>query len=1031
MTLASEVLKFMPIGRRKLVMKKIALLSLLASSVLCLLAIGQGLRLISNVDPSLGSPAGAGGDSWAPILSPDGRYVLFASTADNLLVATNGNPIPLQIPAAINVFRRDRTNGTTTLVSVNVSGVAGGNGNSWPVGLSTNGQFALFESSASDLVPGDTNGASDVFVRDLVHGTTLLVSVSTNGTVGNGASRTAMMTPDGRYVAFVSGANNLVGGDNNGIPDIFVRDLQSQTTTLVSAGAVSTNASAPSGSSEAPDMTPDGRYIAFFSTATNLVPGVPPGGDVYVRDVVGGTTIWASTYARTAVPSNSVFSFNHAISADGQYVAYEASAALTTFGTVLRYKTGSGVTDVIHTNAAVPTGSYDDARSLDLSPDGRYVAFVANTNGTVGSTTCVELWDGWTDSLILASADPTGQVQTNSVCDWPVVSPSGQFVAFLSTATNLTPNALQGDYHVYLRNVSAGTTSLLDADTNSIGSPVSAATIPRFTPDFRLIAFECADAGPVPNDRNRDYDVFLRDLTAGTTELISVHDPALPSLTPNGPSSLATTSISSNGLYVAFASEADNLVPNDTNNCRDIFVRDLLNGTNILVSVATNGYSGDGVSSDPAISSDGRYVAFSSRADNLVPGDTNKAIDVFVRDLQLGTTTLVSVNTNGIGSGNSDSYTAAVSAGGRFVLFRSKATNLVPGQLAPSSENLFVRDLQSAATYALTTNWDAISPAGDLVAVMSPSGRVAYGNAPGLGNTYLYVWDPQAAGRIYTNTCAVLYGIAIDPTGNHIAFAEKTTGGSYMLVAADLAAVTNWVVESNSSSLYYQHLRLSSDASVLVGVKGGVNPPPNTIQVYAFDLTTGNSILVSHAYGSSSAGLGVSDSPDVSADGRFIAFRSAATNIVQADANGIPDVFLYDRLTGTTTLLSPNQYGVTSGGNRSLQPVFSGDSASVFFQSWAPDLVAQDFNQSSDIIEYKLYSGGTVPVFQLAADPTQPSRMTWPVIQGKSYRVQFKNSLADPVWQDLSSGVTVLGNQGSFQDPSPNAGQRYYRVVAF
>ena len=199
-------------------------------------------------------------------MSVDGRFVLFASTADNLVLSNNGSGMPWRM----NVFLRDRTNGTTALVSVNLAGTGGGNGDSFPTGLSTDGRYALFESSASNLVAGDTNNANDIFVRDLITGTTTLVSVSINGGIGNGVSRSSVMTPDGRYVAFVSTATNLVAGDTNKIPDVFVRDLQAQTTTLASVGAVSTSASTPTGSSEAPVITPDGRYVAFYSTASNL-----------------------------------------------------------------------------------------------------------------------------------------------------------------------------------------------------------------------------------------------------------------------------------------------------------------------------------------------------------------------------------------------------------------------------------------------------------------------------------------------------------------------------------------------------------------------------------------------------------------------------------------------------------------------------------------------------------------------------------------------------------------------------------------
>ncbi len=111
-------------------------------------------QLGSIIAPSQSPPAGGGGDSVAPIISPDGRYLLFASTANNLVLTTNDLPLPLVFPARLNVFLRDRTNQTTTLVSVSLTGVSGGNGDSLPTGVSTNGRYALFESSASDLVQG-------------------------------------------------------------------------------------------------------------------------------------------------------------------------------------------------------------------------------------------------------------------------------------------------------------------------------------------------------------------------------------------------------------------------------------------------------------------------------------------------------------------------------------------------------------------------------------------------------------------------------------------------------------------------------------------------------------------------------------------------------------------------------------------------------------------------------------------------------------------------------------------------------------
>src|SRR5208282_6674602 len=137
----------------------------------------------------------------------------------------SANLVPPTMPPVMNIDLRDRQQQTTTLVSVSLDGTGAGNGDSIPAGISTNGQFALFESAANNLVAGDTNGVNDVFVRDLVASVTTLVSVSTNGGAANGVSRSSVMTPDGRYVAFVSAASNLTPGDTNGIPDVFVRDL--------------------------------------------------------------------------------------------------------------------------------------------------------------------------------------------------------------------------------------------------------------------------------------------------------------------------------------------------------------------------------------------------------------------------------------------------------------------------------------------------------------------------------------------------------------------------------------------------------------------------------------------------------------------------------------------------------------------------------------------------------------------------------------------------------------------------------------
>ena len=236
---------------------------------------------------------------------------------------------------------------------------------------------------------------------------------------------------------------------------------------------------------------------------------------------MNGTTTWASAGARaatlTSLRTTNVACYNHSFSSDGQFVAYEASPTSGTLypGLILRYNVGTGTTDIVNTNAAVPIATFEDIHNLDMTPDGRFIAFNANVIGTNGTTTGIFVWDAQAGTSTLASADPLGNITTNSLCDWPNIDPSGRFVAFLSSATNLVANSTPGEYHLYVRDLLQSTTALVDADTNGVGSPVSPATVPHLAADGRTVVFECPDGGQVPNDRNRDYDVFARDLVAG------------------------------------------------------------------------------------------------------------------------------------------------------------------------------------------------------------------------------------------------------------------------------------------------------------------------------------------------------------------------------------------------------------------------------------------------------------------------------------------------------------------------------------
>jgi Tol biopolymer transport system component len=224
---------------------------------------------------SVNSEGGEGnGGSQLPKLSADGRSVVFISGATNLVAGdTNGFD---------DVFVHDRRTGTTTRVSVNSAGIQANNNSDDPT-MSADGRFVAFNSAATNLVAGDTNGTLDAFVHDRRTGTTTRVSVDSAGTQANGDSFFPALSANGRFVAFVSGATNLVADDTSGMEDVFVHDRRTGTTTRVNVDSAGTQANGDS--IGLPSLTADGRSVAFSSEATNLVAGDTNGAlDIFVHD---------------------------------------------------------------------------------------------------------------------------------------------------------------------------------------------------------------------------------------------------------------------------------------------------------------------------------------------------------------------------------------------------------------------------------------------------------------------------------------------------------------------------------------------------------------------------------------------------------------------------------------------------------------------------------------------------------------------------------------------------------------------------
>ena len=332
------------------------------------------------------SSAGAqaiGGASFGPALSSDGRFVTFTSSATNL-VAGDSNGMD-------DVFVRDRQTGVTERVSVATGGAQGSNGVANQARISDDGRYVVFSSSMTNLVPGDTNGQYDVFRRDRQTGTTVRVSVGQAGTqmLGAGAFQPSI-SADGRRVTFTSAASNLVDGDSNAVSDVFLRDLTAVTTTRMSVSPVGASGV---GASWFGAISADGRTVAFLSAAANLVAGDTNGvEDVFVRDLVAGATTRVSVSSDGA-QSQSTFVWQPTVSADGRFVAFSSDGAdLVDDDT--NGATDAFVRDRVRSVTYRVSVTTDGAQVAgasgvgDMSGDGRVVTFlsevpVTNVDGNV------------------------------------------------------------------------------------------------------------------------------------------------------------------------------------------------------------------------------------------------------------------------------------------------------------------------------------------------------------------------------------------------------------------------------------------------------------------------------------------------------------------------------------------------------------------------------------------------------------------------------------------------------------------------
>ncbi len=817
-----------------------------------------------------GAQATAGTVSGAPSYSANGRLVAFSTTSD-LLGAGDTNGLA-------DIYVRDRLTGAVERVSVGPGGVQSLGGDSVEPFLSASGRFVVFASDATNLVPGDTNATRDVFLHDRLTAITERVSLGASAVQANAFSGTGSVSDDGNLVAFLSSATNLlVTTDINAADDVYVRDRALGTTVRanVSAGGSQTVTGSVT---QDPMISGDGRFVAFTSTSDNLLTALDTNGvaDVFVKELTPGAVTRSSVNSGATTEPNGV-SGRPWITRDGRFVLFDSAAtnlvANDTNGTGDVFLHDRSLSQTVRVNRST-SGAEAPAATVSLrgnvSDDGRYVVFETTATTLVpgvdgnGPLQDILVHDRVTGETTRVNRSATG-IQANGASVQPRLSADGRQVVFFSDGTNLVTGDTNGLRDAFaVENPVPEATHRVSVDSNRVeGDNLSSR--PTLALDGRRAFFASAATNLVAGDTNGSQDVFARDRLQGITSRSSVSGAGAEG---NGDSFQPAAGWT--GQFVAFASDATNLVAGDTNNSTDIFVRDDDNGTTVRASVATAGTQGNDDSTEPSLSADGRWVAFQSLASNLVTTDLNGVQDVFVRDVLLSTTEIVSVTDDGIQANNVSSF-PAISADGRWVAFQSLASNLVLGD-TNGVRDVFVYDrlFRTIERVSLTdgeaqANGASLSPSisqdGQFVAFVSDATNLVAGDTNGVRD--VFVRD-----RVNGTTVRVSLADTTDAQANGASIeAEINRDGTHV------------VFESSATNLVGSDTNLAND-------------------VFVRELGTTSTRRVSVSF-AGLQGNAASTNVAVSPDGRFAAFRSDASNLVPLDGNLIGDVFV------TRNLLEP------------------------------------------------------------------------------------------------------------------------------
>lgn len=627
------------------------------------------------------------GDSFAPTISGNGRYIAFDS---------RGGPGGHAPSAARLTYLYDRDSDTYTLVSRSTAGIIA-NADCFVRDINSDGRRLVFESQATNLT-ADDGAFSDVFVRDTQFNVTRKASIDTGGGNANGPSYDARISGIGNRVIFTSTATDLDVDDTNSRQDIYTYEVLTQVVSLQSSDQVGV---VGNGQSYAPDISPDGTKLTFITTSTNLGPTDNNGlADYYRRNLDNGNYIIQRYFSNQHAPlmANPAFDarVGFEIFTDSIVPADPAGTTDVMYISDLTSPIGNWATtrtteDNLSRNAAM--GGIMEVYTFDTQST-NWIVFANDNNSATDVVSRTSI--GSFELLSSVQLNPLFNTVGNNESKKPDISDDGSRTFFESLANNLIFGDGNGVSDIYFSNTSEAVGIASRSSSGTLGN--SGSFNPSCNKSGRYVAFESDASNLVSNDTNNKRDIFLRDLDNNTTIRISVSSTGAQA---NGDCNNPDFGRDSNWIY--FDSDATNLVAVDSNGVRDVFAHNFVTGETIRVSQTPAGNGGNGLSRLPSASEDGFFVAYESNATNLVAGDNNGVKDIhYWNRFNFVNRRASNSPTGQISDG--ESTNPAISADGSRVSFCTFSLNVIPGDYT-TLPSLAVKDMGTGGVIAGAVDW--------------------------------------------------------------------------------------------------------------------------------------------------------------------------------------------------------------------------------------------------------------------------------------------------------------------------------------